>query len=95
MNGDRFEGDAVKAESNLRNHGVAFDHAVLAFRDPLGVEAIDDREDYGEQRVNLLGMAGGAILHVTYVERPRRIRIISARHAERDEQDDYYRENSP
>jgi uncharacterized DUF497 family protein len=59
------------------------------------VERIDDREDYGEERINLIRMCEGVILHVTYTERGERIRIISARRAERHEQDDYYRENSP
>ena len=36
-------------------------------------------------------MCEGVILHVTYTERGERIRIISARRAERHEQDDYYR----
>jgi uncharacterized protein len=58
------------------------------------VERFDDREDFGEQRVNLLGMCEGVILHVTYTERGDRIRIISARRAARHEQDDYYRENA-
>ena len=71
-----------------------FDQAVRAFRDPFAVETIDDREDYGEERINLLGMCDGVILHVTYTERGDRIRIISARRAERHEQDFYYRENS-
>jgi len=35
-----------------------------------------------------------ANLNVTYTERDGRIRIISARRAERHEQDDYYRANS-
>ncbi len=52
------------------------------------------REDYGEERINLLGMCEGVILHVTYVERGERTRIISARRTERHEQDDYYRENA-
>ena len=43
---------------------------------------------------NLLGMCEGVILHVTYTERGQRIRIISARRAERHEQDDYYRQNA-
>ena len=34
-------------------------------------------------------MCGGVILHVTYTERGERIRIISARRAERHEQDRY------
>jgi len=62
--------------------------------DAFAVEWIDDREAYGEERVNLLGMCGGVLLHVTYTERDKNIRIISARRATRNEQDHYFRENS-
>lgn len=90
-----FEWDDGKAAANWRDHGVAFSEAILAFRDTFAVERIDDRQDYGEERINLIGMCEGVLLHVTYTERSERIRIISARRAERHEQDDYYRENSP
>ena len=73
---------------------MAFDQAILAIRDAFAIEVIDDREDYGEERVNLIGMGDGFILHVTYTERDERIHIISARRAEKHEQDTYYRENS-
>lgn len=89
-----FEWDDAKAAANLQQHGVAFSEAVKAFRDPFAVERSDDRLDYGEERVNLVGMCDGTLLHVTYTERNDRTRIISARRAERHEQDDYYRENS-
>jgi uncharacterized DUF497 family protein len=90
-----FEWDDDKASTNWRDHGVAFHEAIAAFRDTFAVERIDDREDYGEERINLLGMCEGVLIHVTYTERGERIRVISARRAERHEQDDYYRENSP
>ena len=32
-----FEWDPKKAESNARKHGVTFDEAVTAFRDPLSL----------------------------------------------------------
>jgi uncharacterized protein len=89
-----FEWDDEKAASNWGEHGVAFHEAIKAFRDPFAVERFDDREDYGEERVNLIGMCDRVVIHVTYTERGERIRIISARPAERHEQDDYYRENS-
>ena len=54
-----------------------------------------ESEAHGEERWNLLGMCEGVILHVTYTERGERIRIISARRAERHEQDRYYRQNAP
>jgi uncharacterized DUF497 family protein len=93
MNG-LFDWDDKKAAANWHNHGVAFEQAVRAFCDPFAVERIDERKDYGEERINLFGMCDGVILHVTYTERGERIRIISARRAERHEQDDYYRENA-
>jgi len=90
----RFEWDTRKAEVNWRDHGVTFDQGATAVGDPFAVEWIDDREAYGEERVNLLGMCEGVLLHVTYTERGDRVRIISARRAERHEQNHYYRENS-
>jgi uncharacterized DUF497 family protein len=96
ISGDQlgFEWEAEKAARNWRSHGVAFDHATKAFGDRFAIEWIDDREAYGEERVNLLGMCEGVILHVTYTERGDRIRIISARRATRREQDHYYSENA-
>jgi uncharacterized DUF497 family protein len=89
-----FEWDDEKEVVNLRNHGVSFHDAVTAFYDPLAVEEMDDREFYGEDRINMLGMCGDIMLHVTYTERESRIRIISARRAEKYEREDYHRENS-
>jgi hypothetical protein len=95
MQDERFEWDPRKAADNWRDHGITFDKAVKAFADRFAVERIDEREAYGEERCNLLGICEGVILHVTYTERGERIRIISARRAERHEQDDYYRQNAP
>jgi len=89
-----FEWDDEKAALNWHKHGVAFTRAVFAFRDPFALEWIDDREDYGEERINLLGRCEGVLLHVTYTERGERIRLISARRAERHEQDHDHRENA-
>jgi uncharacterized protein len=95
MQDESFEWDDDKAAENWRAHGVAFDKAVKALADPFSVEWLDESEAYGEERCNLLGMCEGVILHVTYTERGERIRIISARRAERYEQDTYYRQNAP
>jgi uncharacterized DUF497 family protein len=91
---DRFEWDAAKAADNLRRHGVAFHEAIKVFRDPFSIEVLDIRANYGEERINLVGMCEGVLLHLTYTERGEKIRIISARRAERHEHDDYYRQNS-
>ena len=93
MQDETFEWDDTKAATNRREHGVSFHDAIKAFRDRFAVERFDDREGYGEERINLLGMCEGVPLHVTYTERGDRIRIISARRAARHEQDNSYREN--
>jgi uncharacterized DUF497 family protein len=74
---------------------VSFAQAAAAFRDPFAVEWIDSRQDYGEQRIILLGMTADDVLTVVYTERDERIRIISARKATRYEQETYFRENAP
>jgi uncharacterized protein len=87
-----FEWDDEKARANARKHGVAFERAKLAFADPFAIAALDDREDYGEERFILIGMADGPLLFVAFTERGDRKRIISARRATRHEQAIYERQ---
>jgi len=61
---EAFEWSAAKAAANWRDHGVAFPAAVRAFRDPFAIERIDERQTYGEERVNLIAMCDGTLLHV-------------------------------
>ena len=90
-----MEWDEAKAELDLTLHGVTFGLAKTVFRDTCAVERIDDRQDYGEDRFNIVGMAeGGVLLFVAYTERENRIRVISARRTTHHEQDDYFRQNS-
>lgn len=90
-----FEWHPAKAEANLQNHGVSFDLAKTVFKDPFAIELLDDREDYGEERFVIIGMAEGQVhLFVAYTEREEHIRIISARRATQYEQDDYFRQNA-
>jgi uncharacterized DUF497 family protein len=90
-----FEWHDAKAEANMQAHGVSFDLAKTVFKDPLAVERLDDREDYGEERFVIIGMAEGrVVVFVAYTEREERIRIISARRATQNEQDDYFRQNA-
>ncbi len=60
-----FEWDPDKEAANLKKHGVSFTQAAAAFRDPFAVDWIDDRADYGEERVILLGMTDGSVLVVS------------------------------
>jgi uncharacterized DUF497 family protein len=92
----KFEWRSAKAEANQSAHGVSFDLAKTVFEDPFAIERLDDRVDYGETRFVMIGMAErNILLFVAYTERKNneRIRIISARRATQDEQDDYFRQN--
>jgi uncharacterized DUF497 family protein len=90
-----FEWDDAKAEANWRNHGVSFELAKTVFSDAFAIERIDDREDYGEERFVIVGLAEGhVLLFVAYTERERRIRLISARRVTQYEQEDYFQQNT-
>jgi uncharacterized DUF497 family protein len=94
MNDGDFEWDATKARRNYQKHGVTFHAARKAFADPFMVEILDEREDYGEERFLLIGMADEQLLSVIYTERQGRFRLITARCATKDEQDHYFTQNS-
>jgi len=64
------------------------------FKDPFAIEFVDDREDYGEERFILIGMAGHRLLVVVYTLRDDGIRLISARGAEPFEQRQYHEQNT-
>ncbi len=57
MNNDDFEWDPQKVATNHADHGISFEVARYVFDDPAAIEALDDREDYGEDRFNITGMA--------------------------------------
>ena len=81
----RFESDELKNQINIRKHGIDFRDAVDVFDHPV-LTAIDQREDYGEERWIALGWMAAIVGVVVYVERNADvIRIISARKATKRE----------
>ena len=92
---DEFEWDDEKATSNLRKHGLSFEAARLVFLDAFALLDLDESQDHSEERFILTGMANEQIFVVVYTERGDRNRIISARKADRREQDEYYRNQTP
>ena len=90
----QYEWDNGKAAENLRKHGVDFADAIAALEDPNRLEEIDTRFEYGEERIQTVGMAYGDVLFVIVTLRAEDIcRIISVRKATRHEQDRYYAGN--
>jgi len=85
-----FEWDPAKAQANLRKHKVPFPMACEAFKDDNKLERPDPSSDYGEERWIVLGRVEQTILFVVYTQRGQRIRLISARRANRDEQQRYW-----
>jgi uncharacterized DUF497 family protein len=86
-----FEWDPGKARRNLADHGIDFEDAKRAVLDPFRLEVIDDRFDYGEERVQIIGACFGDVLFVVTVFLADDIcRIISARPATRAESQRYF-----
>jgi uncharacterized protein len=85
-----FEWDEAKRAANIRKHGVDFRRASLIFESPV-LESIDEREAYGEERIIALGVAKGTVFRVVHTARQSRTRIISARRADKREQEIFYR----
>jgi uncharacterized protein len=76
-----FEWDEEKNEENIRKHGFDFADAWEIFESPMRV-ALDAKEDYGEDRLNRIGLLGNRIVVVVFTERGEDIiRIISLRKA--------------
>lgn len=82
----RFEWGARKADANVKKHGVSFEEAGSVFGDPLALTFDDPDHSRGERRFLTFGASRqGRLLVVIHVERNRRVRIISARTATRQE----------
>ena len=85
--------DEPKRLRNIKAHGLDFVGCEAVFDSPV-VSWEDDREAYGEQRINLLGWLQGIIVHMTYTERSDDQHIISLRKAEKHEIRRYAKEVS-
>lgn len=85
----KFEWDENKNRSNKLKHGIRFEEAKLIF--DRTVFALEDiRKDYGKIRYISMGMAMEFVVVVAHTTRDSRIRIISARLANRRERKKYY-----
>ena len=92
-----FEWDENKNRLNIKKHGVDFNVAWTAFNDIHAIIEIDYEHSYSEERQNLIGFdETSKLLFVCHCERNdgenEVIRLISARKADRDETDFYWRE---
>jgi uncharacterized DUF497 family protein len=85
-----FEWDDDKAYSNSNKHGVTFEEAKTVFGDKLAMTKFDEEHSSEEERYVILGESGQLrLLVVAFTERDERIRIISARVANKRERKRY------
>jgi uncharacterized protein len=81
-----FEWDPKKGRLNLKTHGISFDEASTAFRDPLSQTIEDPLHSENEERFVLIGQSiQGRILVVVHTDRGEEIRMVSARLATKKE----------
>jgi uncharacterized protein len=81
-----FEWNPEKAAINLEKHDVSFPEASTVFEDALSFTFPDPDHSIGEERYVIIGMSElGRLLIVSHTDRENRIRIISARSANRQE----------
>ncbi len=83
------EWDDNKAELNFKKHGIRFRVAARVFLDEKRIENYDELHNDDEDRWQVIGKVKD-ILAVIYTERGEKYRIISARYATKEEEDEYY-----
>ena len=89
----QFEWDSEKNEINKKKHGISFEAAIEVFLDDNAILFDDPDHSYGEERFLIIGSLKNTkicIVSHCYRDNDNRIRIISARHATRNEQNVYF-----
>ena len=84
----RYEWDEAKNRSNFAKHGLDFEDAAQVFAVPC-VTFLDDRFDYGEERLITLGLLAGRLVVIAHSPRDEGTRITSLRKGNRREQEIY------
>ena len=82
--------DEPKRRENLRKHRIDLADLEPVFDNPM-VSVEDDRENYGELRLQSLGMWQGRVVFLVWTPRGEDIaHLISSRYADRKETDDFF-----
>ena len=91
----KFEWDGKKDKANAKKHGVSFDEARTVFYDEYAIQFFDPEHSESEDRFILLGTSFKLkTLVVCHCFRKEEtvVRIISARKADKDEEQVYWSE---
>lgn len=85
----KIEWDDNKNVINKRKHGINFEFAAKVFLDNNRIDYLDELHSDYEERWKVIGLVD-KVLAVIYTERVDRLRLISARYATKDEEEEYY-----
>ena len=89
----KFEWDSKKNKINTRKHGVSFEEAQTVFYDEYAIQFFDPEHSEDEDRFILLGSNAKSKTPVVchcFRQRETIIRIISARKADKEEEQEYW-----
>lgn len=84
-----FDWDSDKNLSNISKHSIDFKDIPKVFENEMLIKK-DLRQDYGEDRLIGLGILLDLVIVVVWTLRNNKIRIISARQANKNEREIYY-----
>lgn len=82
--------DEAKRQANIKNHRLDFVGCEVIF-EGFTIVREDSRENYGEQRLQTLGLWHGVVVFVVHTPRGEYDHIISIRKAEKHEQAIYWK----
>jgi len=80
--------DRSKDRINRRKHGISLNRAP-DFDFDAAIFVIDDRENYGEERIRATGFLDARLYVLVFTQDGENIRAISLRKASRYEEDEY------
>ncbi len=83
-----FEWNEEKRQVNLDRHGIDFEDALAIWEGPV-LEVPSPQLEHGEARILATGLAEGRLITVVFTWRGENRRIISARHARKNERENY------
>jgi len=90
----RFEWDGPKDRANIRKHGVSFEEARTVFYDENAIQFFDPDHSDDEDRFILVGLSfKPRVLIVCHCFRESEtvVRLVSARRADQEEEQEYWR----
>ena len=90
-----FEWDSQKDKININKHGVSFEEAKTVFYDEYAISYFDPEHSEEEDRFLLLGMSfklKTLVICHCFRQEEKIVRIISARKADKDEEQVYWRD---